>query len=111
MSMPVQITDQSAAGVVCELTIETPGIQGPPGPAGSIGPAGPVGPAGTMASFVYQFQAAVTVVHVPHNLGFYPAVTVIDSGGDVLIGDIAYDDLNNLTVTLSAADSGTVYCN
>lgn len=48
---------------------------------------------------------------VTHNLGKYPAVTVVDTAGDEVIGDVSYDSVNQLTVTFSSATGGTVYCN
>lgn len=48
---------------------------------------------------------------VNHNLGKYPAVTVIDSAGDEVIGDVEYLDLNTLRVVFSAPLSGRVTCN
>jgi hypothetical protein len=69
-------------------------------------------PNGTGAdkTFTQPFTVADTV-SVAHDLSKYPAVTVIDSAGSVVIGDVDYTDLNNLTVSFSAPFSGTVTCN
>jgi hypothetical protein len=50
-------------------------------------------------------------VTVPHSLGKYPAVSVLDSAGDVCEGDIDHLSINTLTLSFSAAFSGVVVCN
>jgi hypothetical protein len=81
-------------------------------------PASPLGAAtkryvdshGGDKTFTQDFASAA-VVSVPHGLGKRPAVTVIDTAGDEVIGDVAHTDVNNLTVSFSAPFSGTVLCN
>ncbi len=46
---------------------------------------------------------------ITHNLNRYPSVDVVDSGGDVCIGDVKYIDANTLTVSFSGAFSGKAY--
>ena len=46
---------------------------------------------------------------INHNLNFYPNVTVIDSAGTVVEGEIFYTSRNILTVTFSGAFSGKAY--
>lgn len=46
---------------------------------------------------------------ITHNLNFYPNVTVIDSAGTVVEGEIFYTSRNVLTVTFSGAFSGKAY--
>lgn len=46
---------------------------------------------------------------ITHNLGFYPNITVKDSGGSIVEGEITYTNSNSLTVTFSAAFSGIAY--
>jgi len=55
--------------------------------------------------FVQSSPAYVWVI--AHDLGTYPAVTVIDSSGNWVIGSVHYDSLNQVTLTFSAAFSGT----
>lgn len=74
------------------------------------GPRGLPGPGGSDKNFTQAFTST-NVVTVPHNLGKYPAVTVIDSAGDECEGDVDHIDINNLTVTFSADFSGTIVCN
>ena len=55
-----------------------------------------------------QAQAA-KVWTVAHNLGKRPAVTVVDSAGTVVIGEVDYLDDNTVRLTFCAAFSGTAY--
>lgn len=60
-------------------------------------------------SFSLDFNASSVVVN--HNLNKRPSVTVINSAGDEVEGDIVYNSLNQLTLTFSGSFVGTVYCN
>lgn len=46
---------------------------------------------------------------ITHNLGFFPNVTVVDSGGSVVEGDITYLSPNSLQIAFSGAFSGLAY--
>ena len=46
---------------------------------------------------------------INHYLGWQPNVTVQDSGGSVVEGEISYTSVNTLTVTFSGAFSGNAY--
>jgi hypothetical protein len=46
---------------------------------------------------------------INHYLGWQPNVTVQDSGGSVVEGEISYTSVNALTVTFSGAFSGNAY--
>lgn len=46
---------------------------------------------------------------IAHNLGWNPNVTVQDSGGSIVEGEITYTSLNSLTVTFTGAFSGNAY--
>ena len=87
------------------------GEPGPPGPAGPAGPPGPPG-AGTPGSEYVHIQATPAAVwDVVHNLGKYPAVTVVDSAHTELETDVAFLDLNHLTITFSGPTGGTATMN
>jgi hypothetical protein len=57
-----------------------------------------------------QGSASTTWV-IPHNLGIYPAVTVVNSAGDLCEGEVRYDNANQVTLTFGAPFSGTAYLN
>jgi hypothetical protein len=46
---------------------------------------------------------------ITHNLGFYPNVTVADSGGSLVEGEITYSSVNALTIRFTSAFSGQAY--
>jgi hypothetical protein len=46
---------------------------------------------------------------ITHNLGFKPNVTVIDSAGNIVEGEITYTNTNSLTVSFQSAFSGNAY--
>ena len=48
---------------------------------------------------------------ITHNLGKHPSVTVIDSGGSVVFGDVEYVSLNEITVSFGFPFGGTAYLN
>lgn len=55
---------------------------------------------------VIEQKVASEVWKIKHDMNKYPTTTVIDSGNNVVFGDICYDDENNLTITFSAPFSG-----
>ena len=59
----------------------------------------------------YHFTQSVpaSVWTIEHNLNFYPNVTVVDSAGTNVEGELHYIDSNNLTVTFTSAFSGSAY--
>ena len=61
--------------------------------------------------FVHSQNTASAVWTITHGLGKYPAVTVIDSAGTEVIGDVNHIDTNTVQITFSAAFSGKAYFN
>ena len=61
--------------------------------------------------FVFTKSTPDSVWEITHNLDKYPSVTVVDSAGSVVIGDITYTSKSALKVTFSAAFSGKAYLN
>ena len=62
-------------------------------------------------TFVYTQAVSSDVWEIKHNLDKYPAVTVVDSGGSVVVGEIVYIDKNNIRITFASAFSGKAYFN
>lgn len=48
---------------------------------------------------------------IQHNLDKFPSVTITDSAGSVVYGEITYKDKNVVHANFSAGFSGTAYCN
>jgi len=60
-------------------------------------------------SYEHMQGAASNSWAITHNLGFKPNVTVIDSAGNIVEGEIAYTNSNSLTVSFQSAFSGNAY--
>lgn len=112
------------------------GVRGVPDLAGSLGRPGPTGPTGQSAyqaavaagfvgteaewlasltggdkEYTHDQGLASSVWVITHNLGKYPTVFVVDSAGDEVEGAITHVSTAQLTVTFSAAFSGSAYLN
>lgn len=48
---------------------------------------------------------------INHSLNKYPSVTVVDSAGTVVIGNVRYIDKSVIKITFSAAFSGKAFLN
>jgi len=107
------------------LEIHDPGVAGPPntlaigtvtsGSAPAVTITG-VAPAQTLnfvlpvgGNYTHNQSAASSTWTITHNLGFSPAVSVVDSGGNHVIGDVNYVSVNVLTVSFSAPFGGLAY--
>lgn len=100
----VEVAEAGEDGYV-SVEISNTGPQGAVGPQGAPGPQGPAG----AGSFVYTQALPDSVWTIVHPLGGFPNVTVIDSAGTVVEGEIAYPDSTTLVLTFAAAFSGTAY--
>ena len=60
-------------------------------------------------SYAHMQGVASSSWAITHNLGFKPNVTVIDSAGNIVEGEIAYTNSNSLTVSFQSAFSGNAY--
>ena len=76
---------------------------------GAVIDAGGVGVAGAITPFIYVQDVASTVWTITHNLGRYPQVTVVDSAGSVVVGDLTYLDTNVVRATFGGAFAGRAY--
>ena len=94
-----------------EIAIVGSAPLGPQGPPGIIGPQGPPGPGGADASYVHDQLAPSDTWVVFHNLGKFPAVMIVDSGGTVIDPDIRYDNNVQVTISFGSPTSGKAYLN
>jgi hypothetical protein len=83
------------------VQVATPGIQGPPGPKGDPGTGG--------FTYVHDQGVPATIWTIFHGLGGYPNVTVVDSSGREVIGEVEYIDGSVLKVKFAAAFSGKAF--
>ena len=58
---------------------------------------------------VHQQSSAATTWTIIHTLGGRPSVTVVDSTGTAVVGDVTYNSDTQVTVAFSAAFSGSAY--
>ncbi len=62
-------------------------------------------------TYVHTQNSPDTTWVIYHNLGKFPSITVVDSAGDVVEGDISYIDDNTAMVLFSAPFGGKAFCN
>lgn len=67
------------------------------------------GTAGT--TFIYAQSTPSSTWEIQHNLNKFPSVTIIDSAGTVVIGQVSYIDNDNILVEFSSGFSGKAYLN
>lgn len=61
--------------------------------------------------FTFPQPTPLATWTIAHNLGKFPSVSVVDSAGTLVVGEVTYTDANNLQVAFNAAFSGTAYLN
>lgn len=62
-------------------------------------------------NYVHEQSTSSATWVINHNLGKYPSITIIDSDGSEVFGEIEYVDTNNVTLTFSDAFTGKAYLN
>ena len=62
-------------------------------------------------TYVYNQMSASAEWTITHNLDKYPSVTVVDSAGNAIMGELRYISANSLVVSFSAPFSGKAYLN
>ena len=63
------------------------------------------------ANFVFSQGAAASQWVVTHNLGKKCSVTVVDSAGTVIIGQVTYNSDNQVTLDFESSFSGKAFFN
>lgn len=107
---PLEI-EVSLAGAQGPSGTEGPqGTVGPEGETGDPGPTGPPGPPGPInPGFIFSQPSPATTWRIVHNLGRFPAVSLVDTAGDIMWADFQYIDSNTVVVTFTAATAGEAY--
>ena len=62
-------------------------------------------------TYVHTQNSPSTTWNVAHNLGKLPSITIVDSGGTEVVGEVTHTDSDNAVLTFSAAFSGKAYVN
>lgn len=65
----------------------------------------------TDKNYFYIQNTASNIWEITHNLNKYPSVTIIDSSGNEVIGDVEYNSVNQVTLTFAGAFKGTATLN
>ena len=63
------------------------------------------------STYIHNQTTASATWTITHNLEKYPSVTVVDSAGSVVIGDVQYISKNQIVLTFQGSFSGTAYLN
>lgn len=63
------------------------------------------------AEYTHVQSVASAVWNIPHSLGKFPSITVVDSGNNIVWGAEQYIDNNNIQITFGAAFTGKAYLN
>lgn len=63
------------------------------------------------STYVHSQSSASSTWTISHGLGRKPSVTIVDSSGNVQIGEVLYDSDNQITLAFAAAFSGYAYLN
>ena len=85
------------------------GMPGPPGPQGPQGSQGVPGLSG--ANYVHTQSVPDANWSIAHGLGRYPSVTVVDSAGTVVFGNVEYVSVNLVIVRFNGAFGGAAFLN
>ena len=62
-------------------------------------------------NYVFTQSSASNEWNINHNLNKRPSVTIVDSAGDMVMGDVEYVNNNTVTVRFSGAFAGKAYLN
>lgn len=69
------------------------------------------GSASGTPAYIYTQGSASDEWTIQHNLGKYPSVTIVDSGGNVVVGDVQYLSTDEISISFAGAFSGKAYLN
>lgn len=94
------------------LSIGSQGLKGIKGDTGATGATGETGATGDGdRNYVHVQNTPLAHWTVVHNLGKYPAITVVDSGGTEVVGQVNFVSTAILTIDFSGAFSGKAFIN
>ena len=62
-------------------------------------------------TFVFEQAIPSDVWYIEHNLNKYPSVSIVDSAGSVVMGDVLYVDKNKVVLTFIGQFNGKAYLN
>lgn len=75
----------------------------------SVAEQGPAGP--SSVTYIHNQASASAVWTINHNLNRHPSTTVVDSAGNVVIGNILYASEFQIVISFSGSFAGKAYLN
>lgn len=72
-------------------------------------PNSPITSANQTKRYVFNQPVATATWNITHSLGGRPSVTIVDSAGTTVIGEVVYNSDTSITVLFSAPFSGQAY--
>lgn len=64
---------------------------------------------GLTSRYVFTQASPASTWSITHPLGGFPSVTIVDSSGSVVVGDVSYNSNTSVVVSFSAPFSGNAY--
>jgi hypothetical protein len=96
-----EVADEILLEEVEVIEIVTAAEQGPPGPPGP----------GGGSTYTHTQAIPLAIWTAAHNLGRYPSVSVVDTLGRQVFGDVTWVDENIVQITHGGAIAGKAYFN
>lgn len=62
-------------------------------------------------NYIHNQVVASGTWQIQHNLDKFPSISVVDSGDNLVVGEVKYIDLNNVLITFTSSFSGKAYFN
>jgi hypothetical protein len=62
-----------------------------------------------LSRYVHNQPTTSSTWNITHNLKMYPSVTVVDSGGTHVMGEVTYNSLNTVIISFTSPFSGKAY--
>ena len=62
-------------------------------------------------NYIHNQISASSTWNVTHNLNKYASVTIVDSGNNIVIGDVQYVNQNSVIITFNSSFSGKAFFN
>ena len=81
------------------------------GPTSSLSISGGIGVGSPHSTYTHTQASPSSVWVVTHNLNCFPSVTVVDSAGSVVFGEVEYISASVVRITFAAAFGGKAYLN
>lgn len=105
----VEVVDKNTVTVntSTEPKVVVVGVMGPQGIQGIQGTQGVPGPAGF--TYVHDQSVPSASWNIVHNMSGFPNVTIVDSSGAQVEGEVLYIDNNTIEVTFAGGFSGKAY--